>query len=155
MGVSTDLRELAAREIRKHMREVRAIIEGVCDELVERSYSHDRSKIGSDELDVFSEFTPKLRESTYGSEEYQGFLRDMKPALDHHYENNRHHPEHFEDGIDGMTLVDLVEMFADWLAATKRHADGDIRKSIEINAKRFAIPDQLRSILLNTVEGRE
>jgi len=39
--------------------------------------------------------TPKLAGSTYGSEEYKAFLGQMKPALDHHYAVNDHHPEHF------------------------------------------------------------
>jgi hypothetical protein len=81
-----------------------------------------------------------------------GFLRDMKPALDHHYANNRHHPEHFgEEGIDGMNLFDVLEMFIDWTASTRRHADGDIAKSIEINKKRFGMSDQLAQIFRNTV----
>lgn len=42
-------------------------------------------------------------------------------------------------------------MFIDWKAATERHADGDIIKSIEINKNRFKISDQLIKILLNTV----
>lgn len=33
--------------------------------------------------------------------------------LDHHYQNNDHHPEHFELGINGMNLLQLLEMLAD------------------------------------------
>jgi hypothetical protein len=53
-------------------------------------------------------------------------------------------------GINGMSLLDLVEMFCDWKAATERHADGDIKRSIEINQKRFNMTPQLASILENT-----
>ena len=35
-------------------------------------------------------------------------------------EQNRHHPEYYEDGIAGMTLVDLEEMLSDWEAASHR-----------------------------------
>ena len=42
-------------------------------------------------------------------------------------------------------------MICDWYAACKRHADGDIRKSIEINTERFGLSPQLKAILLNTV----
>jgi hypothetical protein len=45
----------------------------------------------------------------------------------------------------------VVEMLCDWLAATKRHADGDIRKSIAFNQKRFGYTDELKSIFLNTL----
>jgi hypothetical protein len=51
-----------------------------------------------------------------------------------------------------MNLVDLVEMICDWMAATIRHADGDIDESIQINKERFNIPDVLVSILQNTVD---
>ena len=50
-----------------------------------------------------------------------------------------------------MTLVDLVEMFCDWKAATQRMHDGNIRKSLEVNRKRFNISDQLTRIFENTV----
>jgi hypothetical protein len=111
---------------------------------------HDESKLQEPEKSMFDEFTPKLRDSTYGSDEYKGFLAQMGEALQHHYANNRHHPEHFENGVAGMTLVDLVEMLADWKAATERHADGDLGKSLEIQKERFGISDQLSSILHNT-----
>lgn len=44
----------------------------------------------------------------------------------------------------------LVEMFFDWKAASERHADGDIFKSIEINKERFGLSEQLAEILKNT-----
>jgi hypothetical protein len=40
----------------------------------------------------------------------------------------------------------------DWKAATLRHADGDILKSIEINQKRFGYSDDLKEIFKNTVK---
>ena len=51
-----------------------------------------------------------------------------------------------------MNLIDVIEMLCDWKAATMRHADGDIKKSIEINQKRFGYSDELKAILLNTIE---
>jgi hypothetical protein len=101
---------------------------------------------------MYDEFTPKLRDSTYGSDEYKGFLKDMGAALQHHYANNSHHPEHYPNGINGMSLLDVIEMLADWKAATSRHADGDIQKSLEINKARFGISDQLAEMLANTVK---
>lgn len=52
--------------------------------------------------------------------------------------------------INGMTLVDLIEMLADWRAATERHNDGDLGKSLRIQRNRFGISDQLDEILWNT-----
>jgi hypothetical protein len=51
-----------------------------------------------------------------------------------------------------MNLVDLLEMVCDWKAATLRHANGDIEKSLEINQKRFGYSDELKAILRNTVK---
>ena len=48
--------------------------------------------------------------------------------------------------------LDVVEMLCDWMVAVKRHEDGDIYKSIEINKERFGLSDQLVQILKNTVE---
>jgi hypothetical protein len=86
----------------------------------------------------------------YGGAEYQQCLAEMKTALDHHYAHNRHHPEHFQEGIEGMTLIDLLEMCLDWYASSKRHAVGNIFDSIEKNRKRFGLSDQLCQILRNT-----
>lgn len=58
----------------------------------------------------------------------------------------------FEHGIDDMNLVDIVEMLCDWKAASLRHHDGNLLKSIEFNAKRFNYDDQLKHILLNTAK---
>jgi len=121
-------------------------------EILKRCNSHDSSKLQKPEKPVYDEFTPKLRESTYGSDEYKAILKEIGPALKHHYENNSHHPEHFENGVNGMTLLDLIEMLADWKAATLRHDDGDIQKSLKINKERFGISDQLSEIFENTIK---
>lgn len=134
----------------KHALRVGELMGQPIKELVDRSVRHDRSKTEEPELAIFNEFTPKLRDSTYGSEEYKGFLEAMGEGLAHHYANNPHHPEHFDEGIAGMTLVDLIEMLADWRAATERHADGSLLKSLAIQKDRFGISDQLTEILWNT-----
>lgn len=121
--------------------------------LVDRQQQHDLSKLESPEKEAFDEATPKLATLTYGSDEYRATLREMKPALAHHYAANRHHPEHHETGIKGMNLLDLVEMLCDWSAAGKRHADNaGLRKSIELNQARFGYSDELRAILENTAD---
>jgi hypothetical protein len=118
--------------------------------MTSRAYWHDQSKLLEPERSVFDEYTPKLKNSTYGSQEYKTYLENMKTALDHHYKTNSHHPEHFENGMSGMTLMDIVEMFFDWMAAVKRHDNGDINRSIEINKDRFGFDDMLASIFINT-----
>lgn len=135
-----------------HINKVRKHLYTAIDELDKRAVIHDRSKLKSPELEIFIEYTPKLSASTYGSEEYKKNLEGMQVALKHHYEANSHHPEHYEDGIKGMNLLDIIEMFCDWKAATERHDDGDINKSIEINQKRFNYSDDLKEIFKNSVD---
>lgn len=50
-----------------------------------------------------------------------------------------------------MDLFDVIEMFVDWWAASERHEDGDIMKSIDINKERFQMSEQLCNIFKNTV----
>ena len=150
-----DNEKMTNYETLKHINRVRDIIGIIAKSLIDAASMHDRSKLEPPELDIFVEYTPKLKGATYMSDEYKRYLKEMKPALDHHRSNNRHHPEYFENGINGMTLVDLLEMLCDWTAATERHDDGDIRKSIDINADRFGIDQQLVQILHNTVDMLE
>lgn len=135
-----------------HIATVREYVNRAVVNLLHRGGDHDLSKLESPEREVFDEFTPKLKHSTYGSDEYKSFLTAMGEGLKHHYEVNSHHPEHYEDGTAGMSLLDLVEMLCDWKAATLRHDDGDLRRSIEINQERFGYTTELKLILLNTAE---
>jgi len=136
----------------EHINLVMKLLASAQMELMRRQFTHDRSKLHPPEVSTFTEYTPKLKDSTYGSDEYKVMLKEMKPALDHHYAHNRHHPEFHEDGIGDMTLFDLLEALIDWYAATTRHADGNIYKSILINQERFGLSDQLVQILVNTMD---
>jgi hypothetical protein len=134
-----------------HIKRVAELLTNAAAELIRRADVHDNSKLESPEKELFDEFTPKLKGCTYGSEEYKEFLKGLKVALDHHYAFNSHHPEYYgPQGIDGMNLFDLIEMFFDWKAAGERHADGNIYKSIEINRDRFGMSSQLSEIFANT-----
>lgn len=120
--------------------------------LKERKKVHDASKLEPPEKEIFEKYTPLLRETTYGSEKYKKYLSEMKTAIDHHYKNNRHHPEHNENGMAGMTLFDLIEMFCDWEAATHRHEDGNIYESIKHNKSRFGYSEMMAEIMRNTAD---
>jgi hypothetical protein len=138
-------------ETLEHRAKVVNVITHIADELVKRGHEHDQSKMESPELETFDKITPLLKGLTYGSEEYRKVLRDMKPTMDHHYAMNRHHAEHFANGISDMNLIDVVEMLCDWYAASQRHADGDIYKSIEQNKERFGYDNMLARIFVNTI----
>jgi len=139
---------------RKHIAQVGKYLCEVINELTSRIIGHDASKLSEEEKDIFDKYTPRLATSTYGSDEYKTFLKEMKPALDHHYKVNKHHPEchwiNCDSGLNKMNLIDIIEMLCDWKSATLRHDDGDIYKSIEMNQKRFGYSDELKDILLIT-----
>ena len=138
-------------ETQNHINSVSNKISKLMMGLSTRKDAHDATKLESPEKEIFGEYSPKLKTVDYGSKEYFELLASIKPALDHHYANNSHHPEYYENGIAGMDLLDLNEMFCDWLAATERMKNGgDIHKSIDFNAKRFNIDPQIVQIFHNT-----
>ena len=139
-------------ETQKHIEKVRKYIRFFTDKLTSRGVNHDVAKLESPEVELFAEYTPKLATTEYNSEEYKQCLAGLKPALDHHYATYRHHPEHFANGVNDMNLIDLVEMLADWKAASERQHNGNLLTSIEVNASRFKMTDQLKQILLNTAK---
>lgn len=139
-------------ETYKHIEKVREYIQQFIVKIYSRALEHDRAKLEDPELEVFTEYTPKLSELTYDSPEYHECLEKMNGVLQHHYAQYRHHPEHFDHGINDMNLIDIVEMFCDWKAASERQLDGNLLKSIEKNADRFNIDPQLKQILINTAK---
>lgn len=137
-------------ETYQHIARVRGLLLEVVWKLLERGHEHDASKLVDPEREAFDRMTPKLAGLVYGTDEYKASLAELGPALAHHYAENSHHPEHYADGIAGMSLLDLVEMLCDWKAATERTANGDLAKSIEFNKGRFGYSDELAAILTNT-----
>ena len=135
-----------------HIEDVRGNIRWFTDKLTTRGVKHDQSKLVSPEVELFAQVNHKLRSLEYGTPEYVANLGELKDALDNHYAKNRHHPEHFEDGINGMNLIDIIEMFCDWRASTTRNKNGNLLRSIDTNAGRFRIDAQLKQILINTAK---
>ena len=140
----------------QHIENVAKFINVMIEQLAERAINHDASKLSAHEKHAFDWLTTlKARKDVhegYWSVEYQKTLDRIAPALRHHYGVNRHHPEHFAEGVNGMNLIDLLEMLCDWADASNRQPDGDLRVSIDVGRRRFGIDDQLASILLNTVD---
>lgn len=139
--------------IQAHRQKVRKYIRFFTDRLTTRGERHDLSKLEEPELSGFAQYTDSLKDLTYGSPEYYENLQALRPVLDHHYAVNRHHPEHWKNGISEMTLVDIIEMICDWKASSERQKDGNLLLSIEKNAERFNIDDQLKQILINTAKS--
>jgi hypothetical protein len=145
----------STEDTKRHIEDVQNEIFRFNAKMFVRATEHDKSKLQSPEKEYFDKYTPLLKELVYGSDEYKASLAALKPALDHHYANNSHHPEHYEFGIYDMSLYDIIEMFCDWKAAVKRNKDGDIRKSLDYNRIRFQMSDQLYRIFVKTLAEEE
>lgn len=135
----------------RHIERVRNLLSEVVVNLLERAKNHDQSKLTSPEVEIFMN-APNLSALTFGSPEYEQSKLQIKVALDHHYAHNSHHPEHHKNGIEDMTLMDLIEMFVDWKASSERQNDGNINKSIETNGRKFNMSPQLIRIFENTAK---
>ena len=138
-----------------HIRRVNQLLIECCEMLQRRAVVHDASKLVEPEKSGFDRLKAlSLSGMAYGSEEYRACLRSEKPAIQHHYAHNSHHPEFYgELGVNGFDLLDLVEMLMDWKAATERMKDGgDIRASLKLNTERFKLEPQVVAILANTIE---
>lgn len=137
-------------DTKAHIARVQELLMLVMDNLDRRATIHDKSKLQEPEKSVFDAVRPKLRQFRYGSPEYQAALDEVRPALDHHYANNSHHPEYYPNGVDDMSLLDVLEMFCDWKAAGEVQVGGSLVQSIEANKQRFGLSEQLWQILENT-----
>ena len=150
-GLVKDPRGLATIEsILNHKKSVKEKLLFLARELEKRAINHDNSKLQYPELDWLIQMDKEGRVK-YGSKEYFDKMNRWKIFFDHHYKNNKHHPEHFRDNIDGMNLVDLIELFCDIQSyVVEPHVD----KALDIfnnYDKRFHIDEQLLQILKNTM----
>lgn len=135
----------------EHIRKVQARIGVMLHELRVRGEQHDMSKLYEPEKSGYDQLTTRLADVEYGTDAYRAALAEAQPTITHHYAHNSHHPEHYENGIAGMSLLDVIEMLCDWTAASERTRQGSITQSLVHNKQRFGISDQLASILENTV----
>ena len=83
------------------------LAEALCIRLI----VHDDSKTRDDEISALTSIEDK------GNMENPEVLisSDSLKAIEIHWKNNRHHPEHFSD-YHNMEEVDIIEMVCDWYA---------------------------------------
>lgn len=141
----------STEDTQAHIENVGVFINKIRSELWKRARDHDASKLEEPEKSAFDKATPKLKDFEYGSPEYKEALNEIRPALDHHYANNSHHPEFWVNGVQDMDLVDLVEMVCDWKAAALR-VKGDGSVNVRHNQERFNLDPQLARIIQNTID---
>lgn len=152
--MNTDKAELITR---KHIAEVQRNCNQFATRLIDRGMLHDESKFDKTELEslqLLQNVIDVEGQVPYGSKEYkERSEKYLKSMLKHHYENNRHHPEHFQNGVEGMNLLDFVEMIMDWRAASIR--DGSEVCNLTLSFDKYKIPFMLQEIVRNYFDSMD
>lgn len=136
--------------IKGHISRVRKHINTFIQLLIRRSINHDKSKLEEPELSWWKQMDQEPR-YPYGSEEYKEKTKRWDKVFKHHYQYNRHHPEFYENGINDMTLVDIVEMMCDWLGYKQTISITEAMNVCDEQMKRYNIANELRQVIFNTL----
>ncbi len=131
-----------------HIRGVQAWMRHAIMLWTNRMVTHDQSKYSSPELPLIHQ-KARLDSIPLNTPEYYDALAQIKTAVQAHYECNTHHPEHYANGVLDMGLLDLMEMICDWRVAAEMNGT-DLAVSFDKCVERFDIPQELRTVLLNT-----
>ena len=141
--------------IRHHINDVYSIINILSKELIKKAEFHDESKALAPEFYMFKDFLTQIKKYKFGSNEYNEFVKNDAYCF-HHFECNDHHPEHFKNGVHDMNLVNITEMFADWISSSIKRSNCSKRDEMVENiiklCEKFKIDILLTQILVNTVD---
>lgn len=116
--------------------------------LMYRANIHDNSKLVGSELKLFTEL--------YGNQE--SFINpniqlsdSQKEIIEKHWENNKHHPEHFEN-LNEMSELDIIEMSCDWYARSIQYGTNFMEFIKTRQEVRFHFPQKMFSKILKYCE---
>lgn len=135
-----------------HIRNVQRRIQEVRVQLDVRAAWHDASKLAEPEKSAYDLLGELIPGKMYGTPEYNAVMDDprIKDGIQHHVTTNSHHPQAHANGVNDMTLLDLVEMFCDIKAASERSTGKPLADSLAYSCQRWGISEQLAGILENT-----
>jgi hypothetical protein len=136
--------------IRSHIERVRKKLNVLIDVLMKRAIRHDKSKLEEPEFSLWKKMDMEPR-YPYGSEEYKEKVKRYSNLFNMHYETNPHHPEYFPNGIQDMTLVDLMEMMCDWISYKDNIRVTEAVEIVEKQSNRFGYSDEIKNLLTNTL----
>lgn len=136
----------------RHIAEVQGYLSEVTADLIQRGIAHDLSKYEEVEFDSFVETRPRFKNANYGTPEYKAITEEIRPAIDHHYSVNRHHTKFFKTGFAGMNLIDILEMLADWRAASRRSPILTFLDSLPKAFEMYKIPANMQEHILATLK---
>lgn len=156
-GYDTDLQLIkdssalnTVNEIFKHKKSVKEKLNFLSEELADRAEHHDDSKLKKPEIGWLIEMD-KEPIFKYGTPEYFEKKKKWQKFFDHHYALNRHHPEHFIQGVQGMTLIDLCEYCCDIISYFAEMHPKQAIQTVEQQQSRFGFDEQLTQVLKNTL----
>lgn len=148
-------------DTRKHQQIVAAALIASAKRLLDRATNHDASKLEEPERSNYigPVYALNVEDNVeYGSEKYKELTAQMGIGWEHHKNVNDHHIEYFEpysvqtlnDPIKAMDAFALLEMLADWVAASKRK-NNDPSMAIKFLKDKYQLDEQLESIIRNTL----
>ena len=137
-------------DILKHKEKVKRRLLFLSEELKNRAESHDNSKLKDPEIKYLIEMDKEPRYD-YNTPEYFDKMKRWQKFFNHHYENNRHHPNNFMNGVLDMTLTDICEYLVDIISYYDEMHVNDAIDTIEKQQGRFGLDSQLAQILTNTL----
>lgn len=136
--------------IRNHIKRVQNKLFKLIAALTIRSQEHDKSKLEEPEFSLWKKMDEEPR-YPYGSKEYKNKIERYRELFEMHYKKNPHHPEHFQNGISDMTLIDLVEMLCDWISYKDNISVTEAIEMVEKQSERFEYSDEIKNMLINTL----
>lgn len=139
-------------DVLMHIYEVAENLAQIRHDLELRGMAHDRTKLDDPEFSAFVQTRPKFKKADYGSQEYQKCVEIIRPAINHHYQNNRHHTAYHANGFDDMNLIDILEMLADWKAANRRNPNLSFVESLPIAFQKYHIPENMQKHIIATLK---
>lgn len=128
----------------EHTQLVQKLVWMFINDLMKEVLTHDFSKWQTEEYETFVNSRDSLNKSVSGNEEeYQKIL--ISEAVQHHYENNTHHPEYWSNKENSMPLHEIIIMFFDWASRTISK-NGNLNDFWDYNIKKLNQCEQFHAI---------
>jgi len=147
-------------DTRKHQQAVAELLISFAKRLLDRATKHDASKLEEPERSHYIEpvYALNTGEVAYGSDRYKELTNQMGAGWEHHKFTNDHHIEFFEpysvqtlnDPFRALDLFALVEMLADWIAASYRRGNNAV-DALKFLKEKHKMDEQLEAIIRNTL----
>lgn len=138
------------KSILKHKESVHNRLSFLAAELKKRAEIHDNSKLCMPEVGYLIDMD-KEGKVDYGSEAYFEKMEKWDCFFKHHYKENTHHPDHYQLGINDMTIVDLCEYMIDVVSYFEDLHVADAINTIDAQQARFGLSEQVANVLKNTL----